>query len=274
MGKKKTNKTFKNLPDEKKFLWLIANNVTPNDILYLSELDYGHDQAKHAERIKYFKQTLDTSNFDYWHPMEVLELNRWSRPGYLDMIGHGRRAFSCAGLMACYFDGVGEPIGSLDVLLPLFESLICLDLPDWQKGFSNFLSDGISKTKLSEDIFTLQLALFLTVLSESKDSKVLKTAYDQLMEDEEAMLIHHWQAYSNKTWDAALRPKVVRPAKIVDTFITHSTASLFSAKYVHHKAEQLNEPELVKNLKSLAHRIFKLGNDDVDERFPDSTIYL
>ncbi len=274
MGKKKTNKTFKNLPDEKKFLWLVADNITRNDILFLSELDYGHEREKHAERITYFKQTLDTSNFDSWYPMEVFELSRWSHPGHLDMIGHGRRAFSCAGLMACYFDGVAETIESLNVLLPLFESLVRLDLPDWQAHFSDFISYGLTKTDCSEDRFKLDLTLFLTVLSETKDPVVLKVAYDQLMEDEMSYLKNHWQLLWNKTWDPALEPKVVRPAKIVDTFITHNTASLFSAKYVHQKAQQINELELTESLKILAHRIARLGNDDLDDRFQNSTIHL
>lgn len=274
MGKKKTNKAFKTLPDEKKFLWLIAKSISPNDILYLSELDYGHGSAKHAERIFDFKQALDTSKFDYWYPMEVLELNRWSKPGHQNIIGHSRRAFSCTGLMDCYFNKISKPIESLDVLLPLFESLIRLDLPDWRCHFSNFIIDGISKTEAPEDVFNLQFTRFLTVLSETKVSSKLQAAYDQLMEDELSMLRHHWEMSWHKTWDPALEPELVRPAKINDTFITHSSAAMFTAKYVYQKAEQIDDSKLTENLKNLAQRIARLVSDESDGFFSESTIHL
>lgn len=144
---------------------LVADNVTPNDILFLSEQDYGTDSDKHAELITYFKLPLDTSKLEHWYPAEVWELNRWSSPGYLDTIGHSRRAFSCAGLMAYYFDGLGKPVEYLDVLLPLFESLVRLDLQDWQEHFLSFLSHGLTKTKCPEGKFSVQFTLYLSRLS-------------------------------------------------------------------------------------------------------------
>lgn len=274
MSKKPKKLNFKNLPDHKKLLWLVANAVSPNDILFLSEQDYGYESEKYAEKITYFKQTLDTSKLESWYPMEVWELNRWSSPDYLDTIGHSRRAFSCAAMMAYYFDGLGEPIESLDTLLPLFESLVRLDFPDWQKHLSCFLSDGVTKTKCSENKFNLQLIIFLTFQTDSKDLAALRAAYDQLMLDEMSMLKHHWESQWNATWDPALEPQPERPAKIVDTYITHGTAHMFSAKLLHLKAEQINDVKLSEDLIKLARRIAWLGKDDINEFLPASTIYL
>jgi len=273
MGKIKKLK-FKDLPDHKKFLWLVADNVTPNDILFLSELDYGQDGEKHAELITYFKQTLDTSKLGSWHPMEVWELNRWSDPDYLDTIGHSRRAFSCAALIACYFDGVGCPIESLDTLLPLFESMVRLDLPDWQRYLADFLLYGITRTKDPEDKFKTQLTLYLSSKLESTNIVALRASYNQLMADEMSMLKHHWESMWNASWDPALEPQVDRPEKIIETNITHRTTHMFTAKYVHQKAEHIDDVALSEDLKALARRIAWLRKDDIDEFLPSSTIYL
>jgi len=273
MGKKKKLK-FKDLADPKKFLWLVADAITPNDILYLSGLDYGFDKDKHAERISYFKRTLCTSKLESWYPMEVWELNRWSSPDYLDSIGHSRRAFSCAGILAYYFDNKGEPTELFDTVLPLFESLIRLDFPDWRKYFYNFLSEGVVKMKYPEDKFKLQLVVFLTIGLDSEKSGEIRDAYDKLMEHELSHLKYEWEHMWNETWDSALEPTVERPDKIVDTNITHGTAHMFAAKYVYHKAEKLTDNALEQDLKNLARRIALLGNDDIDEYLPASTIYL
>ena len=274
MGKKAKTLKFEDLPEHKKHLWLVANNVTRNDILSLSKQDYGQDSDRHAESMTYFKQTLDTSKLDSWYPMEVWELNRWSSPGYLDTVGHARRAFSCSGIMAYYFDGLGEPVDTLDILLPLFESSVRLDLPDWQRHLSNFLSYGSTKTKYVEDKFILQLVRFLARHSESTDLAELRSAYDQLMLNEMSMLKHQWENHWNETWDPALEPQIERPAMIVETNITHGTAYLFSAKYVYQKAEQINDAELSEDLKTLARRIAWLGHDNIDEFLPTSTLHL
>jgi len=273
MGKKKKLK-FKNLPEHKKLLWLIADNVTRNDVMFLSELDYGRDVEKHAELITNFKQTLDTSKIESWHPMEVWELNRWSAPSYTDTIGHSRRAFSCAALMACYFDGVASTIESLDVLLPLFESLVRLDLLDWQKHFSNFLLHGIEVSRYPEVKFSLQLTYFLSFQYKQADHSALRIRYDQLMIEEISMLKHHWESQWNETWDPALEPEIERPAKIIETHITHGSAHMFSAKCVYQTAEQINDTALCTELKTLARRIAWLGDDDIDEFLPTSTICL
>ena len=273
MGKIKKLK-FKDLPDHKKLLWLVADNVTPNDILFLSELDYGQGGDKHADLIKYFKLTLDTSRFDSWYPMEVLELNRWSDPDYLDRIGHSRRAFSCASLMAYYFDGDENLDEMLDVLLPLFESLVRLDLIHWQKHFSNFLMHGITTAKDPEDKFKIQLTLFLSSKLETTDIAALRVSYNQLIADEMSMLKHQWVSMWNATWDPALEPQVDRPDKIIETNITHQTTHMFAAKYVHQKAEQIDDAALSEDLKTLARRIAWLRKDDIDEFLPSSTIYL
>ena len=273
MGKIKKLK-FKNLPEHKKFLWLVADNITSTDVLFLSEQDYGNESDKHAELITYFKQTLDTSQLEYWYPTEVWELNRWSSPGHLDAIGHTRRAFSCAGLMAYYFDGRGESLGFLDILFPLFESLVRLDLQNWQTYFSKFLSHSLTSIKCPEDKFIVQLTIYLSLLSETVDLAVLRAGYNQLLIDEMVMLKYHWEHMWNETWDPALEPQIERPSKIVDTYITHGTAYMFSAKYVFQKAVNINDAVLSEDLKTLARRIARLDKNDIDEFLPDSTIYL
>lgn len=273
---------FKDLPEHKKFLWLVADNITPNDILFLSEQDYGTDSDKHAELITDFKITLDTSKLESWHPTEVWELNRWSSPRYLDTIGHSRRAFSCAGLMAYYFDSTGNPNEYLDVLLPLYESLVRLDLQDWQEYFASFLTHGLTKIKHPKDKFSIQLILYLSRLSETTNLNALKVGYNQLMVDEMSMLKHHWEHQWNETWDPALEPQIERPTKILDTYLIHSTAYMFSAKYVYLKVEQINDAALSEDLKTLARRIASLGKgdiawldkNDIDDLMPTSVIYL
>jgi len=273
MGKIKRLK-FKDLPEHKKLLWLVSNNITPNDVLFLSEQDYGQGIEKHAERIADFRETFDTSKMDSWYPIEVWELNRWSDPTYTDRIGHSRRAFSCAALMACYFDEVGWYHEYLDTLLPLFESLIRLDLPDWRRHFSKFLLHGITKTEDPEDKFKIQLTFFLASEFESADLSTLKARYDQLMADEMSMLKYNWELMWNETWDPALEPDVERPKKIVDTDMTHRTTHMFAAKYIHQKSEQIEDVLLSEDLKILARRIAWLRKDDIDEFLPSSTIYL
>lgn len=273
MGKTKRLK-LKDLPEHRKLLWLVSDNITPNDVLFLSELDYGQDIEKHTEQITHFRDTFDTSKMESWYPLEVLELNRWSDPTYTDTIGHSRRAFSCAAIMACCFDEVTWSHEYLDTLLPLFESLIRLDLPDWRKHFSKFLLHGITKTKDPEDKFKIQLTLFLASEFESADLSTLKASYDQLMADEISMLKYSWKYMWNETWDPALEPDIERPNKIVDTDMTHRTTHMFAAKYIHQKAEQIEDVSLSEDLKIVARRIAWLRKDDIDEFLPSSTIYL
>lgn len=246
---------FQDLPAHQKFLRLVTEKITPSDILFLSGLDYNTDIQEHADRITYFKQTLDTSKLDLWYPAEVWELNRWSCPGYLDTIGHSRRAFSCAGLMAYYFDRQESPVEFLDVLFPLFESLVRLNLLDWQEHFLSFLSYGLTRIKCPESKFCVQLTSYLTHLSETNNPNELRTGYNQLMVDEMCMLKHYWKHHWNKTWDPALEPKIDRPAKIIDTRLTHQTACQFAANFVYQKAQQVDGATISKNLETLAHRI-------------------
>lgn len=282
MGKIKKLK-FKGLPKHKKILWLVADNISDDDILFLSEHERGNDISKHAERITYFKQTLDTSKLEPWYPIEVWELNRWSSPGFLDTIGHRRRAFSCAGIWAYYSDSMGNSINeSLDILLPLFESLVRLDLQDWQKHFSNFLLHSLTTITYPEDRFTVQLTIFLSLLSETTNPKLVRISYEQLLADEMYMLKYAWAHNLNETWDPALEPHAERPSKIVDADIIHRTAYMFSAKYVYLKAEQINDTSLSEDLKTFARRIARLGKGeitwlderDIDDLSTNSIVYL
>lgn len=273
MGKKKRLK-LKDVPEHKKFLWLVADNITPNDILFLSEQDYGSDSGKHAELIVDFKLTLETSRLDSWHPIEVWELNRWSTPHYLDKIGHGRRAFSCAGLLAYYFDKTENYGELLDILLPLFESLVRLDLRGWEEYIAIFLLHSLKRVKYPEDKFAIQFTLYLTRLSKPSELNKKRADYEQLMVDEMSMLKHNWEIQWNETWDPALEPEVERPRKIIETYITHGSAHMFAAKYVYLIAEQIDNSKLSKDLKHLARRIAWLGKDDIDEFLPASKVYL
>jgi len=144
----------------------------------------------------YFKQTLDPSKLDLWYPIEVWELNRWSSPGYLDEIGHRRRAFSCMGLMAGDFThryGLGE---LLDVLLPLFESLVRLNLTNWTTYFLDFLLFGLRKTKHPEDRFNLQFLIFLTKIIKEDDADKLQSAYSELLKNDNVVFGKY------NTWDS------------------------------------------------------------------------
>lgn len=95
-----------------------------------------------------------------------------------------------------------------------------------------------------------------------------------LKSDRENQWVETWDHQWKKTWDTALEPNIKRPGKIVDTYITHGSAHMFSAKYVYLKAEQVNDSTLSEDLKNLARRIALLGNDDIDEFLPTPRLHL
>lgn len=265
MGKSKKTK-FKNLPKHKKFLYLVSRNITSIDVLFLSELDRGQDAENHAEKINLFRETLDTFQMDSWYPMEVWELNRWSAPGYLDTIGHGRRAFSCTALLACTLDNVRASIELLDIVFPLYESLMRLELPEWQVHFFDLLQYGIDQTTSSEDRFKLHLTWFLTLQSNEKDSVRVAEAFDRLMAEELKML----EGFKNHIGQVNGNNEIERPRKIVDTYITHGTAYMFVAKEIYAKSMQIEDTELSEKLMKLSQRIAWLRGDNVEDFLPSS----
>jgi len=259
---------LRDIEDHKKILWLVAQTTTREDLLYISQLDHGRDVDRHFESSLYFKNTLDTSELDHWYPLEVWELNRWSSPGYLDMEGHRRRAFSCIGITAYDFNRSNGAENALDVLLPLFESLVYLKLPDWQHHFLQLLEFGRNKTKNSEYLYQLQIIMFLTQISNETNFEKLQAVYNQLIIDDEIMQKGVWGLYSHRTWDENLAPKTQAPFQFFQPSLTHGTAHMFAAKLVYYKANLIDNNALSKGFKDIAFYIAKFGHDDLDDFLP------
>ena len=73
----------------------------------IAEADYAKDVDGHLSELRQIWQGGELVELDFWFPMEVLELTRWSepedadwKPGSEGLRGHKQRAFSCAVLLA------------------------------------------------------------------------------------------------------------------------------------------------------------------------------
>lgn len=114
----------------------------------IASADYGQDIERHFEPLKALR---DTGRFpDTWgamHPMECVELIRWSqpeepegRPRGWNVRDHWKRAFSSLCVMRYFAEnGQAEPGGGVAAsIAPLVESLSILD-PGLDKPFAEFL---------------------------------------------------------------------------------------------------------------------------------------
>lgn len=77
----------------------------------IAAADYGYDEQKHYEALRQIRNTGVLSSPLAWHPKEVLELVRWSKPedpewkpGGFGERGHLMRAFCCAVLLEAAAD--------------------------------------------------------------------------------------------------------------------------------------------------------------------------
>lgn len=73
----------------------------------IAEADYGLEADEHLAALDPIWRGAEFEDLHYWHPMEVLELMRWSepespnwKPGSTGNRGHKIRAFCCAVLLA------------------------------------------------------------------------------------------------------------------------------------------------------------------------------
>jgi len=93
-------------PDPDDLLRCLSRHVDDDMLEEIAAADYGHDIEQHLVQLRRIR---DEGSFETpmdWHPIEVLELIRWSKPedpkqqpSALGERGHWVRAFACAALL-------------------------------------------------------------------------------------------------------------------------------------------------------------------------------
>jgi hypothetical protein len=116
---------------ERALLDQLRTMLTRADLADISTADYGNDRQQHFAALDKICSTATVDSNLPWHPGEVLELTRWSRPenpewkpGTQGRPGHLQRAFACAVLLRQ--DNVFITGEEQETLAPLIES--CLEL--------------------------------------------------------------------------------------------------------------------------------------------------
>jgi hypothetical protein len=94
-------------PDRRIAVEFFRKFVDESMLLEIANADYQRDVEAHLSPLTSIWNGEDWSELNYWFPMEVLELIRWSEPeisnwapGSQGLRGHIMRAFSCAVLLA------------------------------------------------------------------------------------------------------------------------------------------------------------------------------
>ena len=131
-------------PDPDELLRCLSRHIDDTMLQEIAAADYGHDIERHLAQLRRIR---DDGSFEVpmdWHPMEVLELIRWSqpenpewKPGASGERGHWMRAFACAALLRAsgeiearhlrdnWNETLIQLIDSLRVLGPAFDQPAC-----------------------------------------------------------------------------------------------------------------------------------------------------
>lgn len=95
-------------PDSDALFNVLLPEITDDMLREIAAADYGNDIEQDLAPLKLFRDQRVVPVLD-WHPVEVLELIRWSEPEYPDWKpgttgtrGHLLRAFACAVLLRAY----------------------------------------------------------------------------------------------------------------------------------------------------------------------------
>src|SRR5678816_2828387 len=95
-------------PNSDELLDLLLPQIDDLMLREIASADYGQEIERHLVPLKLFRDERVLPVLD-WHPVEVLELIRWSepedknwKPGAEGRYGHFLRAFACAALLRSY----------------------------------------------------------------------------------------------------------------------------------------------------------------------------
>ena len=133
-------------------------------LLEIAEADYAEDTDEHLAALK---QIWAGGDLDAWHPLEVLELIRWSepedpfwKPGSTGIRGHQMRAFCCAILLATPNE---EP--NKETLIQLINSVLLIGTAATE-ATGRFLTSQFERLGLDEDrpFFVLAVVALLQKL--------------------------------------------------------------------------------------------------------------
>lgn len=135
----------------------------------IARADYGCDIDQHFFALRALQSE---GRFDapmQWHPLEVLELTRWSEPDRPDVAaewcgarGHAMRAFACAALLRAAVASENEGLrqGWCETLIQLLDSLQSLARPSLDRSAAGFLAWLIWQYPDAEEISFHLVALF------------------------------------------------------------------------------------------------------------------
>ena len=116
--------------DPRALLIELVGRLDNKDSTAIAAADRGDDLELHLEQLRGIARTGKVPAPLNWHPLEVLQLIRWSKPSVDDVSGHRQRAFCCAALITGALDANTDPpdLASRETLLALLLSLDALGL--------------------------------------------------------------------------------------------------------------------------------------------------
>jgi len=168
-------------PSADGLLGLVGGLVTDEMLDEISRADYGMDADAHLEQLGVIRDSIRVPDPFEWHPKEVLELIRWSRPddpewrpGSTGRRGHIMRAFSCAALLRTpavppNYDCLW---GDNQTLAQLIESALILGdgLPEALASFLTWRFPLLSLTEEERPFFAFGVILLALLISFEKFS--------------------------------------------------------------------------------------------------------
>lgn len=116
--------------DPRALLRELVGRLDSKDLTVIAAADRGDDLELHSEQLRSIARIGRVPAPLNWHPLEVLQLIRWSKPSGDDASGHRQRAFCCAALITGALDANTDPpdLASRETLLGLLLSLDALGL--------------------------------------------------------------------------------------------------------------------------------------------------
>jgi len=95
--------------DPRALLIGLVERLDNKDLSVIAAADRGDDLELHLEQLRSIARTGKVPAPLIWHPLEVLQLIRWSKPSGEDATGHRQRAFCCAALITGALDANSDP---------------------------------------------------------------------------------------------------------------------------------------------------------------------
>jgi hypothetical protein len=222
------------------FDWL-RKRVNDSMLRDIAEADYGMDAEEHFKALVKLRDGEKLPVPLRWVPREVLELIRWSEPGFRDTRGHLMRAFVCTLLLraAAEPENLDYITGENQTIIQLVKSAIALGNEATQATLSflcwcfPLVSDTCEKPFYAMAILLLQVVLS----KHDKHGEDILAICDWVMNEEAkvrsndiwGICVSNWwllgltfhnqkhQAWESLTRKILLEPSKPHPAKAAET---------------------------------------------------------